>query len=47
MFALQDNSIEKNWTTITKLKWNNELKSLIIKCMSEPDFSIKFSNSEN
>jgi len=48
MFAVADSSYENKWTTVTKLEWNNELKSLIIKCMEEKDFQIRsFTNSYN
>jgi hypothetical protein len=42
-----DPSIEREWTTITKLKWNTELKKLVIKCMEEPDFIINFADGTN
>ncbi len=42
------NYSEKNWIAITKLVWNIELKTLIIKCMEDPGFETRaFSNSYN
>jgi len=48
MFSLADSSYENKWATITKLELNNELKSILIKCMEEKDFQIRsFTNSYN
>ena len=48
MMQISENSIyESKWVTITKLEWNNDLKSLILKCMNESGFIIKFANSTN
>jgi hypothetical protein len=42
------NYSEKKWIAITKLVWDIELKTLIIKCMEEPGFETRaFSNSYN
>ncbi len=41
------NNRENEWTAITKLEWNNDLKILILRCMNERDFIIKFANSTN
>ena len=38
---------EREWTTVTKLKWTDSLKSLVISCMDEPEFSTRFPNKSN
>ena len=42
-----EQTYNEKWTTITRLIWNNELKDLIISCMNEQDFIIRFANPEN
>jgi hypothetical protein len=39
--------IDNKWNSITKLECNNEFKNLILRCMAESDFVIKFSDSSN
>jgi len=47
MEQIQEYTNNNKWIAITTLIWNEEFKKLILSCMNEPDFIIKFSNPEN
>lgn len=47
MEQIQEYTNNGKWIAITSLIWNEAFKQLIISCMNEPDFIIKFSNPEN
>jgi len=33
---------DRGWTAITKLQFNSDLKDLVLSCMDEPEFSVRF-----
>ena len=47
MEQIQEYTNNGKWIAITTLIWNEVFKNLILTCMDEPDFIIKFSNPEN
>ena len=47
MEQIQEYTNNGKWIAITTLIWNKEFKQLILSCMNEPGFIIKFSNPEN
>ena len=47
MEQIQEYTNNGKWIAITTLIWNEKFKQLILSCMNEPDFIIKFSNPEN
>ena len=47
MEQIQEYTNNGKWIAITTLIWNEAFKQLILSCMNEPGFIIKFSNPEN
>lgn len=47
MEQIQEYTNNGKWIAITTLIWNDAFKQLILSCMNEPGFIIKFANPGN
>lgn len=47
MEQIQEYTNNGKWVAVTTLIWNEAFKQLILSCMNEPDFIIKFANPAN